>query len=97
MATHDLVIAWLKCERPDLLSKVINLRIKKLSFPVEEELMGNLYYATAIARCLYLSIKEPLPASNDINGMANYYKKYYNRGGAATIDQFSYAFIKYGC
>lgn len=44
----------------------------------ENQLYGNLYYATAICRIHYLRVKAPLPASEDFEGMAQYHKKYYN-------------------
>lgn len=97
MATHDLVMGWLQVEKPNLLHKIIKLRSKSVSIAVEEELMFNLYYSTAIARCLYLSIKEPLPDADDIEGLASYHKKYYNRGGKATVEKFIEKFKKYDC
>jgi hypothetical protein len=56
----------------------------------------NLKYATAMARIHYLRISEPLPQFNDIEGMWNYYKQYYNTPkGAATRDQFMGNYAKY--
>lgn len=54
-----------------------------------EELVGNLYYATAMTRIFYLRFPEPLPAYDDIEGMAKYWKKYYNTYlGAGTEQHF---------
>ena len=48
----------------------------------------NLHYATAMARCSYLRHSESLPEADDIEGLAKYYKKYYNTPkGAATVEQ----------
>jgi len=44
----------------------------------KEALIGNLYYACAIARLQYWRHKEPLPAAEDLMGQGIYYKKYYN-------------------
>lgn len=59
------------------------LRREVLSFlaPVPEpvnQLITNLAYATVMCRIHYLRVKEALPVSNDLNGLANYWKKYYN-------------------
>lgn len=43
------------------------------------EMQGNLYYATAMARLKYYSVKEPLPSDpSDIKALARYWKLYYN-------------------
>lgn len=60
-------------------------------------LPGNLYYATAMCRLHYSRFKEPLPESDDIEGLAYYWKKYYNtEDGAGTaqkfIDNWEFAF-----
>lgn len=56
--------------------------------PEAEQMKGNLYYAAAMARCLYLRQKESLPEHDDVVGMARYYKKYYNTPmGAATEEE----------
>jgi len=59
-------------------------------------LIGNLYYQCAIARCKYLMIPEPLPAANDIEGLAKYWKKYYNsEQGKGTIEHFVDSYNKH--
>jgi len=66
--------------------------IQKLMIPsknVGTQMEGNLYYACAMARCLYRRVPEALPKANDIVGMATYWKKYYNTPlGAGTINQY---------
>ena len=44
----------------------------------DEDLIGNLYYATAICRVKYYRSSDPLPAADDIEGLAKYWKKIYN-------------------
>jgi len=57
------------------------------------QLVGNLYYATAMARVHYYRVKEPLPASDDIHGLAKYWKRHYNTYlGKGTADE---AFASY--
>jgi len=59
-------------------------------------LVGNLFYATAIARLIYYRVPESLPDFSDVVALARYYKKYYNTvGGKATESQFVYNYTKY--
>ena len=58
------------------------------------ELIGNLYYATAMCRVHYWRKPGALPAT--VEGMANYYKKWYNSfKGAATPKEFIENYRKY--
>lgn len=43
-----------------------------------DNLIGNLYYATAVCRLIYYRRPEPLPKANDIEALANYWKDHYN-------------------
>lgn len=43
-----------------------------------QSMVGNLYYATAMARAHYRRVKEGLPAADDIQGLARYWKEYFN-------------------
>lgn len=57
--------------------------------PSPEEMIGNLNYATIIARLHYLRDPAPLPAADDVVGMARYYKRVWNTDlGKATPEQF---------
>jgi hypothetical protein len=52
------------------------------------QLITNLTYSTLMCRFHYLRVKEPLPAANDAQGMANYHKKYYNTNmGKTDVNQ----------
>ena len=46
--------------------------------PLEEQLVHNLAYATAIARVIYWRKPEKLPEAEDIAGLAKYWKTHYN-------------------
>ncbi len=49
----------------------------------------NLAYQIAMARIHYLRVPEKLPDAEDIEGMARYWKKYYNTfKGAGTEEEF---------
>lgn len=85
--THDSLWADFLDYREDLAAKVYGLKIYTLTDA--ENLMGNLPYAVAMARIKYLTIKEPLPNANDIKGMANYWKRFYNSPkGKGTEQEF---------
>jgi len=62
-------------------------------FIPDSELIGNLYYATAICRIHYLRVPEKLPEPDNIEGLAQYWKQHYNtRLGAGTVEQFIKAY-----
>ena len=87
MKTHDDTVNQIKIKCPSLYSKINDLKIKCLTD--EENLIGNLYYATAIARLVYFLIKKRLPPHNDILALANYWKKYYNtEAGKGRVEDF---------
>lgn len=56
-------------------------------FPPEECLIWNLRLATLIARVKYWMIPEKLPFYRDAESLCEYYIKYYNAGGSATMDR----------
>lgn len=86
-ATHDDIWANYLAYNKDLAAKVRKFAIN--GQPSASQLVGNLYYATAMARVHYLRNPEALPAFNDIPGLARYYKRHYNTPrGAATEAQF---------
>ncbi len=62
--------------RPALALKVAKLRV--LPNPGHGQLVWNLGYATAVARLVYLRWPEPLPAADDLAGLARYWKVYFN-------------------
>ncbi len=47
-------------------------------YPSASEMCGNMYLACIFARLHYFRAKEALPAANDIEGQARYWKQYYN-------------------
>lgn len=46
--------------------------------PSEDRIIYDLRYATAMARLFYARIPKQLPNSNDIDGIWQYYKQYWN-------------------
>ena len=86
--THDDVWANFLAYKPGLATKVLQL------LGDENPLHGLQYndaYATAIARMKYFRAekREDLPSAGDIDGMATYWKDYYNtKRGKGTEDEF---------
>ena len=86
-ATHDDIWANYLKYKTDL-----GLAVLGMSNSPEmdaREMIGNLYYATAMARVHYLRFPDPLAAPGDIEGHAAIYKELYNTYlGAATEEEF---------
>lgn len=60
-----------------------------------EQLATNLAYATAIARMLYFRQPQALPNPDDDDGLASYWKRWYNtEKGAGTTAAFLYSYVK---
>ncbi|WP_422444221.1 hypothetical protein [Endozoicomonas sp. ALB091] len=77
--------------RPSLLKDIEALRAEGMTR--DQSLINNLAYATAIARLVYRRVPEPLPAHDDIAGLAAYWKKHYNTYlGKGNRQQFMDAF-----
>ena len=75
-ATHDDIWdVYLKFR------KTLKGRIEVLAAPVPsriDQLATNLAYATAIARLVYWRHPEPLPEPGDVDGLARYWKRFFN-------------------
>mgnify|MGYP001565764624 CR=1 FL=1 len=93
-ATHvDLYRNFIQL-RPSLAEK---LRLMVPSFPVvgSEILVGNLYYATAIARVHYFRVAEPLPSLHT-EALAKYWKKHWNTElGKGTVNEALANYARY--
>ena len=64
--------------------------------PPDEALIHNLQYACLICRIKYLRSESPLPAEDDIEGMAQYWKTVYNtNAGAGEVSDFIAKYKKY--
>lgn len=92
--THDDIWKNYLSFRPDLASRVMQ------QGEGARNLIGNLYYATAMARVHYLRIPKPLPDAHDTFALANYWKAHYNtemgsgRCAEAIGKYEKYAFLK---
>ena len=88
--THDDIYENYLRYRPDLLHAVRNMLVKSDgdSEFIVEQLKGNLYYATAMARIHYLRRPEALPVRSNWYAMAKYWKDHYNtHKGKGTVEK----------
>jgi len=86
-STHDDIWDNYLIYRGPLLSAVTKLTV--LQMPRTQQLVWNLYYATAIARIHYLRVPEPLPAPDDVSELGCYWKNHYNtKLGKGTVEEF---------
>lgn len=85
---HDLYKHWL-ADKDELRDKVTALRsVMWVGIDSAQELIGNLYYTTGIARLLYRRVPEGLPHHSDAGGMAHYWKRYWNTAlGKGTVEE----------
>lgn len=84
--THRLVVRWLS-RNTEIQSKVL-MTCGLTTIPYyDEPLIYHLKYATCIARCLFASVREPLPKADDAQSLAEYHKAWYNRHGKTDISK----------
>jgi len=87
-ATHrDIWDNWL-AHRPELAGRVKQL-IAPWPSPFSQQLVTNLSYATAMCRLHYRRVHDPLPPEDDIEALADYWKRHYNTSaGKGTVEQY---------
>lgn len=87
IATHDDLWRNYLAYHPDMRAAVERWIIP--GQPRAKQLCGNLYYATAMCRIFYRRVKAPMPAADDWEGFAHYWKQYYNTyKGKGTVEGF---------
>lgn len=90
-ATHDDHWHYLDNRRPELAISLRNIAGYN-GQPPAETMVNNAAYACAMARVHYMRIPERIPPANDIDGLASYWKRYYNTAnGAGTVEKFKAA------
>ena len=72
----DLTTRYSKTKSKNL--QAILAKFNFNSIPPAETLIYDLRWATVWARIKYFDAKKPLPKADDIEGLAKYWKKYYN-------------------
>ena len=64
--------------------------------PSPETMIHNLKYAAGMCRIHYVRVPKALPDKDDVLGLAEYWKEYYNTPlGAGTIDEFMENYQRY--
>ena len=64
--------------------------------PPAERMATDMTLATIMTRLFYAAIPNPLLASDDIRGIGEYWKRYYNTAlGKGTVDEFVTNYRKY--
>ena len=95
-ATHkDLWLNFIRY-RPVLSEKLLNMTSDSVDecfdingWPDHNALVWNNRYAAAMCRVHYLRKPEVLPKANDIEGLASYWKRFYNTiHGAGAVQEF---------
>lgn len=88
--THQDIWTNFLAYHPELRNRVLNWTADARA----EELVGNLFYATAICRIHYFRFAEPIP--NTLLGQAHFWKIRYNtRRGAGTEEDYIAAWKRF--
>lgn len=93
--TFEDMMTWVALS--DQRQAAIKPFIASKPYPHVKQVCGNLFLATAASRLYYWRVTKPLPASDDLPGMAHYWKDYYNTSaGKGTPDKFIQAWLEHG-
>lgn len=92
-ATFKLTIRWTKRNRPKLYNAICE--IADTIYPEAHMLARSDELACAMARALCLSIPGPLPDKEDVRGQGVWYKRYWNRGGKGSAEQYIANYYRY--
>jgi hypothetical protein len=80
----------------ELKNKLMSLTVTK-EMPDPFILVGNHTFAAAMCRIKYYRVPEKLPDEDDIEGLAKYWKKWYNSSeGAGEIEEFVEKYERFG-
>lgn len=92
MATYEDLIKNYLDFRPECKAKVMALYCEGMN--AKQNLTCNLLFQAAVCRLIYFRVSEKIP--NDLVGIANYWKKYYNTSkGKGTPEKFIKAYERY--
>ncbi len=96
-ATHQDIWAHYLNSRPLLANQVRSLTASTKDGVIPDTiLVTNLAYTTAIARVIYYRVAQPLPDAYDIEGLAEYWKLYYNTPlGEGEVSEFIQNYNEY--
>lgn len=92
-ATHDDLWVNFLANRPTLAHTIKGWMFGHTLLNADE-MMGNLYYATAMCRVFYLRVPEIIPAT--LHEQAEYWKRHYNTAlGAGTAEEYIQAWRRF--
>lgn len=97
-ATHkDIVDRYLnKPGNAQLRNLVTAMTSRDTALGDDSQLITNLRYATAICRIRYWYETEPMPAADDIKGLAAYWNDHYNGNPeVGTVEEFMDSYARY--
>lgn len=95
-ATHDDIWENFLKYKPELAEKLKHLAGTHPTIPDAGVMVYNLRYAAAMTRVHYLRAPGKLPAADDVNGMAGYWKRYYNTPlGRGTTTEAVHNYARY--
>lgn len=87
-ATYYDVIKYLGTRQKTIKDAILSACYLE-TFPDASALIWNLRLATLIARAIYYRRREPLPESNDVVGMGQYWKDFFNVSqGKGTVQRY---------
>jgi hypothetical protein len=87
--THDDVYNYLRNNEQRLFGNALPHKLRPIGLVEHDRLVYDLRYATMIARLHYYRVPKALPAADDIDGLSNYWKTYYNtRLGKGKSEEF---------
>lgn len=90
---HDMWHNWLLPRRQDIVEKIT--AICAATGPDPQRLRYDLIYNIIMCRLRYYRVPASLPESHDIDGLALYWKKYYNTSaGRGKPDEFVHCYYK---
>jgi len=93
--THDFITLKYLSTRYTIRNNLITF-CNLPALPSFEYVLVNAHYSCMISRLKYYMNKEELPNPNDIEGLAHYWKKYYNSvNGKGTVDVFLEKYERY--
>lgn len=94
-ASHRDLLMWCEKRKPEIYAKLFDITTPIWKKSPDDEMVFNLYYATAMCRLFYLRVPEPIPESLELQ--AAYWKRYYNTAlGKGTAQKYIDAYLTYG-
>lgn len=93
--TYNDIVNKFILTKPTLSSKICKA-CNFVGLPAPDRMITDLKFATIMCRVYYLRIAEALPDANDLEGLARYWKKYYNTHfGKGKPEEFIANYKKY--